>query len=106
MIALGIIGLSRGDANEGDMKGRSMSSFISLNSTCLGRFNTLKGWLNNWIEPYADSLGWQLDSLEVDNWFTIGDNIVGGLLNTEKMSDSRLLPKCKCLLTNVSNLYV
>ena len=83
MIEQGTDGLSRGDVNEGIMKGKLMTSFIPLNQSCLDRSPGLKTWIKAWLSPYARGRDLSLDFLRIEDWFTIGHDIVGGETNQD-----------------------
>jgi len=51
MIVQGTDGLSRGDLNEGVMKGDQLSSFIPLHLSAIERQDQLKEWIKSFVLP-------------------------------------------------------
>jgi len=78
MISQGTDGLSRGDANEGVMTGRSMLEFVPLHRTCLARSPLLKPQIQLCLQPYADMLGQKISFLSEMDWFWKGHDLGQG----------------------------
>ena len=73
-IAQGCDGLSRGDLTEGIMAGQDMLSFVPLH---LGAFDSVSAPdLLHWIRQWTDCR--DLEPLAPAEWFTLGQDIVGG----------------------------
>lgn len=81
MIAQGSDGLSRGDVNEGVMKGHPMLSFIPLHLSALDRQPKLKSLVIEMLS--GQSNGHSPEFLSADGWFERGHDIVGGNFNLD-----------------------
>ncbi len=90
MISQGTDGLSRGDAQEGVMKGASMSSFIPLHLSCLDRQPKLKSWLQEIISPSPNQT--EIEFLSYKDWFERGHDIKGGQKNADGIWIPNYLP--------------
>jgi len=85
MISQGTDGLSRGDCNEGVMKGMSMLDYVPLDATCLKRSPLLKEKIKSCIDPYLKATHLEARFLTEFDWFNLGHDIVGGSLNDENI---------------------
>ena len=85
MIRQGTDGLSRGDCNEGVMKGVPMLKYIPLDKSCFERSPLLKEKIKWCIEPYLKTVGLEPRYLSVLEWFNLGQDIVGGSLNDDNV---------------------
>ena len=81
MIQQGTDGLSRGDTEEGVMKGADMLSFIPLHKSCLDRSTKLESWLRGFITPSKGQA--DIEFLTPEDWFERGHDICGGALNDD-----------------------
>lgn len=79
MIAQGTDGLSRGDAQEGVMRGEAIHSFIPLHLSCLDRQPKLRSWLESFISPSSSQSS--IEFLSIPDWFDRGHDILGGQKN-------------------------
>jgi len=85
MIKQGTDGLSRGDCNEGVMKGVSMLSYVPLDTTCFQRSPLLKEKIKWCLAPYLKATNLKDRYLVELDWFNLGHDIVGGCLNEENV---------------------
>ena len=77
MIEQGTDGLSRGNLTEGVMTGKAMRWFVPLDLSALDRVPKVIDWVRSWTqEP-------NLQPLEPEEWFTKGQDMVGGAKNVE-----------------------
>lgn len=76
MIAQGTDGLSRGDLNEGVMKGDRLSAFIPLHLSALARQPGLKTWIRSFVLP--SNVREEIIFLDYEGWFERAHDIVGG----------------------------
>ena len=76
MIAQGTDGLSRGDLNEGVMKGDQLSTFIPLHLSALERQENLKEWIKSFVTPAHPRE--EIIFLDAEGWFERAHDIVGG----------------------------
>jgi len=77
MIEQGMDGLSRGNLTEGVMTGKAMRWFVPLDLSALDRVPKVIDWVRSWTqEP-------NLQPLEPEEWFTKGQDMVGGAKNVE-----------------------
>ena len=79
MIAQGTDGLSRGDLNEGVMKGDGILAFIPLHLSALERQPKLEGWIRSFVLPAG--LREEIIFLNYEGWFERAHDIVGGAKN-------------------------
>jgi hypothetical protein len=89
MIAQGTDGLSRGDLNEGVMKGDHLTSFIPLHLSAPQRQTNLKEWIKSFVTPSHPRE--EVIFLDCEGWFERAHDIVGG----EKNEDGVWIPKYK-----------
>ena len=87
MIAQGTDGLSRGDLNEGVMKGDPLTSFIPLHRSAMDRQPELKTWVKTFVLPAKS--GEEIIFLDYEGWFEKGHDIIGG----ERNEDNIWMPK-------------
>ena len=87
MIAQGTDGLSRGDLNEGVMKGDQLSSFIPLHLSALARQPDLRAWILSFVIPSNPRE--EIIFLDYEGWFERAHDIVGG----EKNGDGVWMPR-------------
>ena len=78
-------GLSRGDCNEGVMKGVSMLNYVPLDTTCFQRSPSLKEKIKWCLAPYLKATNLDDRYLMELDWFNSGHDIVGGCLNEENV---------------------
>jgi hypothetical protein len=76
MIAQGTDGLSRGDLNEGVMKGDQLSTFIPLHLSALERQENLKELIKSFVTPAHPRE--EIIFLDAEGWFERAHDIVGG----------------------------
>ena len=79
MIAQGTDGLSRGDLNEGVMRGDGILSFVPLHLSALERQPKLEGWIRSFVLPAR--LREEVIFLNHEGWFERAHDIVGGAKN-------------------------
>ena len=84
MIAQGTDGLSRGDLNEGVMRGLNMLSFVPLHMSALEGENNLKSWIQKWIFPSLSKKE-KIEFLSESDWFYRGHDIMGGFKNLDNV---------------------
>jgi len=85
MIQQGTDGLSRGDCNEGVMKGVPMLEYIPLDKTCFQRSPLLKEKIAWCIDPYLKAAKLEARYLSELEWFNLGHDILGGSLNDDNV---------------------
>ena len=85
MISQGSDGLSRGDANEGVMTGRSMLDFVPISKTCFARSPLLKKQIEYCLQPLGDLTSQRIHFLSELDWFVKGHDIREGKLNDDKV---------------------
>ena len=83
MIGQGTDGLSRGDANEGVMQGRSMLDFVPLSQSCLDRSPQLEEKIRWCLSSYLKVVKQKVHFLRVKDWFLRGHDVCGGSYNSE-----------------------
>ena len=76
MIAQGADGLSRGNLNEGVMKGKRMLDFVPTHLDAIQRSPELFDWLTEQIPE-------EIEHLSPEGWFERGHDIKGGTVNRE-----------------------
>ena len=76
MIRQGADGLSRGALNEEVMNGEDLMSFLPFHLSALDRSSTLEEWIKGWAG--IDTL-----TLQPEDWFLRGHDIVGGSRNAD-----------------------
>lgn len=81
MIAQGTDGLSRGDLNEGVMKGDDILEFVPLHLSALERQPKLEGWIRSFVLPAR--LREEIIFLDYEGWFERAHDIVGGSKNAD-----------------------
>ena len=77
MIEQGTDGLSRGNLTEGVMTGKAMRWFVPLDLSVLDRVPKVLDWVRSWTQEPS------LQPLEPEEWFTKGQDMVGGARNSE-----------------------
>ena len=70
MIAQGTDGVSRGFLGEGIMSGESMTSFIPIHLSAVGRSPKLMDWITDWSNP-------DIIHLQPSDWFDVGHDFDG-----------------------------
>ena len=77
MIAQGTDGISRGDLTEGVMSGQTFLEHIPLHLGAVERSPSVLDWINTWAGVGG------LQVLSPTEWYTRGQNIVGGTKNAD-----------------------